>query len=709
MRTRQSLKPVLIILTFLAAVAVMTPAYAQDYPNVAPLASMLTIDPIQTQPIGKPITVIAHLKNNVGEGNPNKVLVLYLNDEVVRRTRTDDQGNASIRIGSNLFAATYNIRVEFLGTQAYLPSTVSTTLVIRPAQLTIKTVPPLANVPFSLDGKKFKSDAHGVAFVEVSKLGEFQLEVLLGPDTEISSDTRVTFDRWKDEYQPKRTITIQGDDEMEVGFSVSHPVSQIFSDLENNPVDMSRIETITLQGTDGSKFTFDDGAVRWLRGGRIARRRNGLEATPIMYSVESVLINGSNTVNRYQQRFFVKPNDVWPIQLLLYHATFRAADAVFGFPVGTGIDVKYPDGHVEYMAFGKDNEVKLGPVPRGEYKVKVIGASGMAPETPLALSRNQELDLKVLSTLNLGLGASLGVFGVLGLLLFGRPYLPRVVFQTTRDIATLRFLKNNRDKPAQIPAKVQYSLPENIRTLQAASPVIEFITVEPEIIEASPVSTPILPVEEPEEAVMVEEGISSGPAASVAPAAEKIESAGLPHSGYLGLQDSYHLGSVEGIGHVYQQTYIDFYSGLALVKLYDRKDSDVAADMLDSTVLPWFKDHQVTIEKVMTDRGREYVGTGKHKTHQYQTALASSGIEHAKNNSKNPQDNDICTEFHQLIRTKLYKNLLSKNKTQNMSLEALQAAVDKWLKWYNTERPFKGQDQGETPLERLTGKKGYMV
>jgi len=717
MRTHKSFKLIVIFLTLLAAAVAMVPAYAQDNTDNSPLPSVLTIDPVETQPIGVPITIKTQLKNKDGEGNPNKVLVLYLNDQVVRRTRTDDQGNASVRIGADLTAGKYTVRIEFAGTQAYLPATATTTLVVRPAQLIIQTVPVLANIPFSLDGMKFESDAQGVARVNVDKLGDFQLEVLLKPDTEISSDTRVTFDRWMDEYQPKRIVKIQGDDDMQAGFSVSHPVSQAFSDLENNPVDMERIETITLQGTDGSKFTFDDGTTRWLRGGRIARRQGGLEATQIMYSVESVLINGSNTVNRYQQRFFVKPNDVWPIQLLLYHATFRAADAVFGFPVGKGINVVYPDGHNEFIAFGKDNEVKIGPVPRGVYKVKVIGASGMAPETPLALSRNQELDLKVLSTLNLGLGASLGAVGVLGLLLFGRPYLPRVVFQTTRDIATLRFLKN-RNKQAQLPAKVQYSLPEAsvIQTPQQVVPVVDFITVEPEVVQAAPVSAPEAPAVEAEiieeQAVSASEAAVEAEVASSVPAvvevSKKVEAVGSGHPGYLGLQDSYRVGTVEGIGEVYQQTYIDVYSGVTLVKLYDKKDGRVAADMLNNTVVPWFKAHQVIIEKVMTDRGREYVGTGKQKTHQYQTALVSVGIEHAKNESKDPQGNDICSAFHQMMRQELYNKVLPKGKNQSITLQALQEAVDNWLNWYNSERPFDGQDHAATPLERLTGTTGVV-
>ena len=500
-------------------------------------------------------------------------------------------------------------------------------------------------------------------------------------------------------------------------------VGQSFVDLENNLVDMSRIEKLTLQGTDGSKFTFDDGSVRWMRGGRIARRQTGLEATQITYSVESVFINGSNTVNRYQQRFLVQPNSVWPIQLLLYHATFSAVDAVFGFPIGKGIDVKYPDGHIEYLPFGKDNEVKIGPVPRGEYKVQVVGAGGMAPETPLALSRNQELDLKVVSTLNIGLGAGLGIFGVVGLVLVGRPYLPRLAFRTTRDIATLRFLRNGTAKPAQIAStNVRYLLPETVienpkqvavltpevatvatieehvaapaPALQVAAP--EAATVQPEIVELDS-SAPIL--SDDTEKILV----GSVPFTSVS--SEKAEPTGSTYPGYLGVQDSYHVGSREGIGDIYQQTYIDVYSGLALVKLYDQKDSRVAADMLNSTVLPWFKQHDVVIQKVMTDRGREYIGTGKQKKHQYQTALAAIGIEHTKNDSKDPQRNDICTAFHEMMRKEVYNKTLPKGKKQNISLEALQQAVDNWLKWYNSERAWDGQDQGETPLERLEGKK----
>lgn len=46
----------------------------------------------------------------------------------------------------------------------------------------------------------------------------------------------------------------------------------------------------------------------------------------------------------------------------------------------------------------------------------------------------------------------------------------------------------------------------------------------------------------------------------------------------------------QGVGWIYQQTFIDSYSKVAMTKLYDRKNALVAADMLNDKVIPWFED-----------------------------------------------------------------------------------------------------------------------
>lgn len=40
------------------------------------------------------------------------------------------------------------------------------------------------------------------------------------------------------------------------------------------------------------------------------------------------------------------------------------------------------------------------------------------------------------------------------------------------------------------------------------------------------------------------------------------------HPGYLGSQDTFYVGTLKGVGRVYQQTFIDTYSRVAFAKLY---------------------------------------------------------------------------------------------------------------------------------------------
>jgi hypothetical protein len=49
--------------------------------------------------------------------------------------------------------------------------------------------------------------------------------------------------------------------------------------------------------------------------------------------------------------------------------------------------------------------------------------------------------------------------------------------------------------------------------------------------------------------------------------------------GYCGAQDTFYVGTLKGVGRIYQQTFLDTYSKLAFAKLYDRKTPLVAADL----------------------------------------------------------------------------------------------------------------------------------
>ena len=86
---------------------------------------------------------------------------------------------------------------------------------------------------------------------------------------------------------------------------------------------------------------------------------------------------------------------------------------------------------------------------------------------------------------------------------------------------------------------------------------------------------------------------------------EKKEATGeieTEHPGYLGAQDTYYVGNIKGVGRIYQQTFIDTYSKVAMAKLYDRKNAITAADMINDKVLPFFESKQLPLLRILTDR-----------------------------------------------------------------------------------------------------------
>gem|GEM_PF-2979692 len=60
------------------------------------------------------------------------------------------------------------------------------------------------------------------------------------------------------------------------------------------------------------------------------------------------------------------------------------------------------------------------------------------------------------------------------------------------------------------------------------------------------------------------------------------------HPGYPGSQDMFYVGTLKGVGRVYQQTFVDTYSKWAACKLYTTKTPITSADLLNDRVFPFF-------------------------------------------------------------------------------------------------------------------------
>ncbi|WP_080497537.1 integrase core domain-containing protein, partial [Serratia marcescens] len=165
--------------------------------------------------------------------------------------------------------------------------------------------------------------------------------------------------------------------------------------------------------------------------------------------------------------------------------------------------------------------------------------------------------------------------------------------------------------------------------------------------------------------------------------------------GYCGAQDTFYVGSLKGVGRVYQQTFVDTYSKVAFAKLYDRKTPLPAADLLNDRVVPFFDGFGIPLLRVLTDRGTEYCGNPEH--HEYELYLALEDIDHTRTKAKSPQTNGIVERLHKTMLNEFYRIVFRKKIYD--SIATLQTDLDAWLDQYNNEREHQGRwCYGKTPM-----------
>lgn len=168
------------------------------------------------------------------------------------------------------------------------------------------------------------------------------------------------------------------------------------------------------------------------------------------------------------------------------------------------------------------------------------------------------------------------------------------------------------------------------------------------------------------------------------------------YPGFLGSQDTYLVGKIKGVGTIYQQTFIDTYSRIAIVKLYTDKSAITAADTLNDRVIPFFESHDISLLRILTDRGTEYCGKPDH--HAYQLYLGIEDIDHSKTKANSPQTNGICERFHRTMQDECYAIMFRKKLYSN--LQDIQTDVDVWVETYNKQRPHSGKYcYGKTPMQ----------
>lgn len=166
--------------------------------------------------------------------------------------------------------------------------------------------------------------------------------------------------------------------------------------------------------------------------------------------------------------------------------------------------------------------------------------------------------------------------------------------------------------------------------------------------------------------------------------------------GYCGAQDTFYVGTLKGVGRVYQQTFVDTYSKVGFAKLYDCKTPITAADLLNDRVIPFFEQNDVPLQRVLTDRGTEFCGS--HDRHEYELYLAVENIDHTRTKARSPQTNGIVEHFHKTMLDEFYRVAFRRKIYDN--IQALQADLDEWVDDFNRNRTHQGRYCfGKTPMQ----------
>lgn len=148
--------------------------------------------------------------------------------------------------------------------------------------------------------------------------------------------------------------------------------------------------------------------------------------------------------------------------------------------------------------------------------------------------------------------------------------------------------------------------------------------------------------------------------------------------------DTFLVGHFKGIGKVYLHAVVDTYGSYGFGFLHTSKQPEAAVAVLHNDVLPFYADHHLTVQAVLTDNGREFCGTDNHP---YELYLALNDIEHRRTKVRSPKTNGFVERFQRTVLEEFFVETL--RTTFYETVDALQADLDLWLRFYNTQRPHQ--------------------
>jgi hypothetical protein len=287
----------------------------------------------------------------------------------------------------------------------------------RTSAYPVRTIPAIKGVAFHFQGKTLRTDSKGRVLLHPVGLttDEVKQHVTIA-ERHLGPRVIARFDKWFG----RNIVTL----------NYFYRLRFSFRDLAGNPVDPNLVSSITLKSRTGVRTTLTRHKFAWLQGSRVVPFTGELVSKDIDFQVERAFVDGTNVVNRAQQRFRPRTTRDLPVRLLFYGLKIVTRDALFGTATGESVALRYPSGRTVTHDL-KDGETTIASLPRGTYDLKVK-AAGVSFTRPVSVSRNQQVELKVISWLDMILALGALVALAVGLALVRRPHLARAARRKLR-------------------------------------------------------------------------------------------------------------------------------------------------------------------------------------------------------------------------------------------------------------------------------------
>jgi hypothetical protein len=289
----------------------------------------------------------------------------------------------------------------------------------------IVTVPKGRHLRLELAGRTYTTDRRGrttIPAADVQRL-PFRLRaqrLLLAEQIKLlphrrPDGSRFRIERWYSKGNMAKP-------RLHAAINLYRPIRFSLVSRTGHPISLALLDSFRMRRIDGAETDLTPDQLSrpvLLQANRVVPLNGALVSKKLLYRIQRVSVGGNNVVNRAQQAFSPSDTRTVRVRLLFYAVRIQARDTLFGFPIGSGIRLVYPNRQERVHRFQGDGEVTLSALPRGTYHVSV-NAPGLSPSTPVSITRDHVTRLEVLSYLDIAVLAVGFVGLIVGLALLRR-------------------------------------------------------------------------------------------------------------------------------------------------------------------------------------------------------------------------------------------------------------------------------------------------